>query len=59
LKWNCMMSDKNEILKKRFYKLQKHYEAFKSYHQLIEEMLLKEDILTVEKFKGKFSNAIV
>jgi len=54
-----MMSDKNEILKKRFYKLQKHYEAFKSYHQLIEEMLLKEDILTVEKFAGKFSNAIV
>jgi hypothetical protein len=45
-----MMSDKNEILKKRFYKLQKHYEAFKSYAPLIEEMLLKEDILTVEKF---------
>ena len=44
------MSDKNEILKKRFYKLQKHYEAFKEYHQLIDELLSKEDVLTVEKF---------
>ena len=44
------MSDKHEILKKRFYKLQKHYDAFKEYHQLIDELLLKEDILTVEKF---------
>jgi len=44
------MSDKYKILKKRFYKLEKHYGAFKEYKVLIDELLLKEDILTVEKF---------
>ena len=44
------MSDKNEILKKRFYKLDKHYSAFSEYHQLIESLLSEENILTVEKF---------
>jgi len=44
------MLNKEEILKKRFFKLEKHYEAFKAYHLLINELLSNEDILTVEKF---------
>lgn len=44
------MSNKESILKKRFFKLEKHYEAFKEYHLLINELLLNEDILSVEKF---------
>lgn len=44
------MSDKYAILKKRFYKLDKHYEAFREYHQLIEIFLFENDVLTVEKF---------
>ena len=44
------MSGKYAILKKRFYKLDKHYEAFRDYHQLIENFLDQNDVLTVEKF---------
>jgi hypothetical protein len=44
------MLNKEGILKKRFFKLEKHYDAFREYHLLIDELLLNEDILTVEKF---------
>ncbi len=44
------MLNKEGILKKRFFKLEKYYDAFREYHLLINELLLNEDILTVEKF---------
>ena len=44
------MLSKQKILQKRFYKLQKNYDAFKEYKELIDAFLLVDDILTVEKF---------
>jgi len=44
------MSNKEDILKKRFFKLEKHLIAFSEYHLLIIELLSNEDVLTVEKF---------
>ena len=44
------MSNKEDILKKRFFKLEKHTIAFSEYHSLINELISNEDILTVEKF---------
>ena len=44
------MINKKIILQKRFEKLAAHYKALKEYHDLIKDMLLKEDILLVNKF---------
>lgn len=44
------MSNKDDILKKRFFKLEKHLIALSEYHLLIDELLLYDDILSAEKF---------
>jgi len=44
------MSDKENILLKRFSKLEKHFEALRDYHALIETLLAEKDILTPEHF---------
>jgi len=44
------MNNKQEILKKRFEKLEKHYLALKAYKELINKLTDKTDIYTVENF---------
>ncbi|WP_198246772.1 hypothetical protein [methane-oxidizing endosymbiont of Gigantopelta aegis] len=44
------MSNKKEILKKRFDKLRQHYEALKAYKQLIDKLSAQVDIYQPENF---------
>jgi len=44
------MTSKQDILKKRFFKLTKHYEALKAYKQLIDELTAQTNIYTPETF---------
>jgi len=46
------MNNKQEILKKRFEKLEKHYLALKAYKELIDQLVDKIDIYTVENFNA-------
>ena len=44
------MNNKQEILKKRFEKLEKHYLALKAYKELIDKLVDKTDIYTPKNF---------
>ncbi len=44
------MSNKKEILKKRFDKLRRHYEALKAYKQLIDRLAAQVDVYQPENF---------
>ena len=44
------MSNKENILIRRFAKLEKHFQALRDYHTLIRTLLSDEDILTPERF---------
>ena len=46
------MNNKQEILKKRFEKLEKHYLALKAYKELIDKLVDKIDIYTIENFNA-------
>lgn len=46
------MNNKQEILNKRFEKLEKHYLALKAYKELIDKLVDKIDIYTVENFSA-------
>jgi len=45
------MNNKKEILKKRFDKLKRHYEALRAYKQLIDRLTAQVDIYQPENFK--------
>jgi len=44
------VNSKQEILKKRLFKLSKHYEALKAYKQLIDKLTAQTNIYTPESF---------
>jgi len=46
------MNNKQEILKKRFEKLEKHYLALKAYKELIDKLVDKADIYTPTNFNA-------
>ena len=46
------MNHKLEILKKRFQKLAKHYQALKAYKQLIDNLIQKKDIYKPQEFEN-------
>ncbi len=46
------MNNKQEILNKRFEKLEKHYLALKAYKELIDKLVDKIDIYTAENFSA-------